>query len=85
MKVFITKYALTNGIGEVSGGISDTCPTMFVSKTTNGLVSGYFHCEGREWHRTREAAIAKAESMRLVKIASLVKQIERLKKLDFSK
>ena len=43
----------------------------------------FFHGEGKEWHRTKEAAIAKAEEMRQKKIAGLKKQIERLEKLEF--
>lgn len=42
-----------------------------------------FSIYGKDWHRTPEAAIARAEEMRAEKIASLKKQIERLMKLEF--
>lgn len=37
-----------------------------------------------EWHRTREGAVAKAEEMRVARIASLEKQIAKLRKLRFT-
>lgn len=42
-----------------------------------------FYSRGNNWHRTPEAAIACAEERRAAKIASLERQIERLKKLEF--
>lgn len=83
MKVFITKYALNKGIIETD---AEYC----ASNATNMIVvrkdsySSYYHWEGTEWHRTREAAVARAEQMRLTKIKSLKQQIERLEKLRFS-
>lgn len=44
----------------------------------------YYHGEGKEWHRTRESAVAKAEEMRCKKIDSLKKQIEKLEKKRFT-
>ena len=44
---------------------------------------GYFHGEGREWHRTKESAIDKAEEMRKKKIETMKKQIEKLEKMEF--
>jgi hypothetical protein len=79
MKVWITKYALTMGISErVARICSDINPDMI---SCGGL--DLFHGEGREWHRTKEAATARAEEMRKAKIASLKKQIARLEKLTF--
>jgi hypothetical protein len=43
----------------------------------------YLFGEGREWHRTKEQAIAAAEEMRKSKIKSLKSQIEKLEKLSF--
>lgn len=39
--------------------------------------------EGRQWHRTREAAVARALEMREAKIASLERQIAKLRKMEF--
>lgn len=81
MKAYITKYALTLGVQEIEGEISKTCSSMFtvphISWNRN------FHREGRDWHRTREAAVKRAEMMRLNKIASLKKSIVKLKSLEF--
>lgn len=75
MKAYVTKYALSNGIEEVNGEIYDDI---------------YFKVEGfyilfkeGEWFETKEDAIKKAEEMRIKKIKSLEKQIERLKNKKF--
>ena len=79
MKAWITKYALTTGIFEITAEITEhgSAYDMHSSFPT------FYHGEGKEWHRTKESAIAKAEEMRRKKIASLKKQIERLEKLYF--
>ena len=38
---------------------------------------------GKDWHRTPEAALARAEEMRLAKIESLKKSIKKLEGLKF--
>jgi len=38
---------------------------------------------GNDWHRTEEAAIKRAEEMRLKKIASVKKQLGKLEKMRF--
>lgn len=59
-----------------------------------GIVRGYFTVTyiddnatftigDKDWYRTPEAAIARAEAMRKEKIAVLERQIEHLKKLEF--
>lgn len=45
-----------------------------------GAVSEYYHSEGKEWHRTLEGALIRAEEMRTAKIESLEKKIESLEK-----
>lgn len=75
---YITKYALIEGILSIRGNISSKFPTM-----VEGEGHYYFHGDGREWHRTMDAAIAKAENMRKAKIASLLKQISKLEQLSF--
>ena len=77
MKVWITKYALMHGILERTG---ESCPPHGMIQYGIGL---YAHGEGREWHRTRESAIKRAESMRAKKIVSLEKSIEKMKALQF--
>jgi hypothetical protein len=82
VKVFITTYALTSGIIEVEAEQSLVCPTM-VNWNIPGEYYGHAHGEGRNWHRTKDAAIAKAESMRLAKITSLKRSIKKLEALKF--
>ena len=78
MEVWITKYALTQGIFKLH--VTDIGDGM-VRSADNAFEM--YHEEGRDWHRTKESAIARAEEMRLKKITSLEKQIDKIKKLDF--
>lgn len=78
MKVYITKYALTKGIYEAEAEESNNFPGMITTKDYS-----YFHGEGKDWTRTKETAIVRAEEMRLKRIESLKKQIEKLEKLKF--
>lgn len=85
MKVWISKYALTQGVYEVE---VETCfniaPEMVVVK---GEVWKYgaqaFHRKGGDWHETRDSALREASRMKAAKIASLRKQIARLERLCF--
>jgi hypothetical protein len=76
MKIWNSKYALTEGLIEQDG-----------EEAGNSMVEvgpmQYLHGEGKEWHRTREAAVARAEAMRKAKIASVRKQLARLEALRF--
>jgi hypothetical protein len=86
VKAWITAYALTRGIIEATGEISNTSSSMFVCDKAGYFKDNlfpYFHVEGREWHLTHESAIAKAEQMRQAKIKNLKKSIEKLELLKF--
>lgn len=77
---YITKYALTSGIKEMP--IRKIDDGMVVVGDPHGLNGvSYFH--GKDWHRGINAAKARAEQMRVKKIASLRKQIAALEKLEF--
>ncbi len=85
MKVWITKYALTKGIMEEDAAeISSNSPRICSVEYDHGNYStkGYYH--GDDWHTTKDAALNRAEQMRLAKIASLKKSISNLEKLTFS-
>ena len=82
MKVWITKYALTEGIFEVDAE-SKEGDTMISYKLEDGFSSQYAHGEGREWCATEAAAKERAEDMRKARIASLHKSIAKLEKLRF--
>lgn len=78
MKVFITKYALTEGIKEVDAEMTRT-NGMIVVKYNN-----YNQCFHKpDWHETFEEAKAQAEKMRVLKIKSLNKSIDKLESLKF--
>lgn len=76
MKAYITRYALTQGILEVEGELSERYATMFCCKRT-GFTSQNYH--GSDWHLTLEAAQAHAEKMVAKKIVSLTKSLAQLK------
>jgi hypothetical protein len=88
MKVWITKYALTEGIIEAEGDIYTGIPNsdMFCCSRI-GFFKDYsspnFHGEGREWHRTEEAAKAKANQMVSAKIGSLKKSLAKFMVMEF--
>jgi hypothetical protein len=73
---WLTRYALTQGILKVSG---EVCHNI-----SSGMLSygggGYAH--GNDWHRSVEAATARAEKMRADKLASLRKQIAAMERLQ---
>lgn len=81
--VYITKYALTKGIFECR--VKECGNGMVVwSSEECGCYNQYFHTEGKEWHRTKESAIAKANKMRDQKILNLKKNIDKLNAKTFS-
>lgn len=79
MKVWISRYALTKGIFEV-----EVKQSPFYSDLVSSQ-SGYPYYHKPDWHETKEEAIKRAEQMRVKKIASLRKQIEKLENLDFER
>ena len=80
MKVWITKYALKDGITKENAEQNDWLKEY-------GAVSVERFCHafilGRDAFEDRNSAIAKAEEMRMKKIASLKKQIAKLEALKF--
>lgn len=78
-KVYITKWALTAGI-KIRETDSDTNGTMIGVKEASGYRS-CFH--GNEWYATPEEAVARAEEMRLKRIACLEKSLKRIRSLTF--
>jgi hypothetical protein len=77
MKVWITKYALTDGILSWEPACIDRKDAGEV------VVRGGLRFKRGEWHRTREEAIAHAKQMQADRIASLTKSLEKVKALDF--
>lgn len=81
MRVWITKYALTSGIivREV-----EQKGDMVSWKETNEYGMSFAHREGRDWHRSEDAALQRAERMRRDKIASLHKSIAKFECMRFA-
>lgn len=79
MKVYITKYALTQGIFEVEGEVHPTIGNgrMFCQANQGGI----YHKP--DWHTTREEAVARAEEMRVKKISSLYKSLAKMETLTW--
>lgn len=75
---YITKYALTAGVREAILQEDDT-PGMV--RQVGAGYHVYYH--GKDWHRTREDAIKRAEEMREAKIKSLRKSLAKLEALNF--
>lgn len=82
MRVYITKYALTEGIIETDGDIYDKIPTMITVRLPKTSFDSNFH--GNDWHNNVDVAKAHAEVIRTKKIASLRKQIAKLEAMSFA-
>ena len=76
MRIWNTKYALTRGI------VEQEATQVSMTTVKNGVVS-YLHGEGKEWHRTQESAVIRAEEMRTKKIAQIKRKIAKLEAMTF--
>ena len=82
MKIYVTKFALTGGITEYEAEISSTYPSMTIVREDGEYgLPVFFH--GKDWHTTKEAAIIRAEEMRVAKLKSLEKAIKKFSLMSF--
>ena len=88
MNIYVTKWALTQGILKMEADKTDetiypnrTVGTASVPGNPGKSYTQNFH--GNEWHPTMSQAIERAEEMRRRKIVSLQKQMEKLQNLKF--
>lgn len=81
MQVWITKYALTQGVYEVVARECDTAEGM-IQQIEPKVMFGYF--QKPDWHRTRAEAMAHAEKMRTKKIASLKASLAKFERMVFA-
>lgn len=79
MRVWITKYALTQGVYPAEVDLSTVSDTMV--RETKTAYPNLFHKP--YWHTTREEAVKQAEDQRVRKIASVRAQLTRLQKMTF--
>lgn len=77
--VYVTKYALTKKIYEVNA--QEIRPGAYIYRPKGWLVDNYVF--DHDVHITQAAALKRAETMRINKIASLEKQIKRLRNMAF--
>lgn len=77
MKIFITKYVFTTGIQLIEVDPGD-CRGSLVMKGYK-----YYHTEGKDWHRTFESALKRANSMKISRIRSLEKSLQKIRELEF--
>jgi hypothetical protein len=77
---WITKYALTDGIFELRG--AEVTDSGYLSKTERDPWRHHFYSK-KEYHISHEKAVARAEEMRVAKIASLKNQIVKFEKMTF--
>lgn len=77
MKVWITKYALTSGISEHEAEGTHTRDMVKYGPHS------FAHGEGKDWHRTHESALTRAEDMRVAKLNSMRKRMAELEALRF--
>jgi hypothetical protein len=80
---FVTKYALSVGIQTFRLARDPACCPNMVT-TPLGWHQA-FHGEGKEWHRTWESALKRAEEMRTAKLLSLAKSYANMEKLVFTR
>ena len=76
---WITKSALTSGIRVIDGEVDHERDRG--SEMLRWGANGLFHKP--DWHRTPEAALARAEFMRWEKLKSLDKSVAKIKAMTF--
>lgn len=83
MTAFITKYALTQGILEVEA--NPILDKRMVCCGVSFALPGFCTQDvfAKDWHETKPASIARAEEMRVAKIASIKKLLAKLEKMKF--
>lgn len=74
---YVTTYALTSGIQVVDAKVRHGISSEIIR-----YGSGIAH--GKDWHRTPDAALERAEEMRNAKIKSLHKSIAKLERMKFT-
>lgn len=81
IEAYITKYALSEG--RISKERVRICGNGDMVAGYGEQVSVHYHGEGKEWHRTFESALKRANSERDKAIASAERKIEKLRNLNF--
>lgn len=77
---YVTVYALTEGIRKIKLRSTSVLGMVYAAGVQYPMS---YYGEGKDWHRTLESAVARANDMRGKKIASLRKSIEKMESLKF--
>lgn len=75
---YVTKHALTEGVQHIEVEKSHDSDYAYSREAGHGWQFG-----PKDWHRTESSAKFRAEEMRVKKIKSLKKQIDKLEKMRF--
>lgn len=79
--VFITKYALTKGIKKIDNAAIEN--GMAYNPRQQWKV--YFNGEGKDWHRTFEGAVERAEQLRKARIQSLKQSLAAMETFPWTR
>ena len=79
IKVWVTKYCLTQGILEIEVELVGN--GMVRHENKNGMLAQYFHLP--DWHKDKLSAIYQAENMRKKAIEQTNRKLNKLKSLVF--
>lgn len=82
MKIWNTKNCLINGITEHEGEQFEGGELVSITNTDKNCVS-HLYGEGREWHRSLESAITRANEIKIKKLQSLDKQVKKISAIEF--
>jgi hypothetical protein len=86
LEVYVTKHCLELGIQKMAVRPMPGNPSTVVAIGNDGTLTGeYFGGEGRNWHWTFEAALARGEKMRASRIKSLNRQLREAQEKVFHK
>lgn len=83
MRVYVTKWALSRGIRLRYAKETSVEGMLEVDHSESSIFSIYIHKS--EWHKTWEKALMCAEAMRMKRIASLEKQLIKVRGLKFKR
>lgn len=86
IKIWNTKYCLSSGITEhkVEPLACESDNGMILIDAEDRLGSDYYLIgEGKDWHKSKELAVIRAEEVKVKKLKSLQKQIKKIEALVF--
>lgn len=81
--IWVTRKALTQGVWKVMAEVEgDHASFRNKHAIFNGKITIFG--EGRDWHRTEQGALDRAETLRLAEVKSLQKKLKKMEALRFT-